>query len=76
MTEKSGSVYLQIDVPPASDKSISLGGVVVARADAPEPRVVGQESPNRVDRCLFAPSLDREFRVEPVAHLFRCGARA
>jgi VWFA-related protein len=58
--ETSGSVYLQVDVPPTGDRPLGLSGVVVGTAAASAPRVV-ESKPLSGVAVPFSPSLDREF---------------
>jgi len=66
--EKSGSVYLQVDVPSRENRPLALSGVLIGSGGS-GPRVV--ESKPLVGLAVpFSPSLDREFTDGEVVHLF------
>jgi hypothetical protein len=59
--EKSGSVYLQVDVPAKSDdRPVALSGILVGSSSADGPRIV-ESKPLSGITLPFSPSLDREF---------------
>ncbi len=66
--EKSGSVYLQVDVP-AGDQPLALSGIVVGTSAASAPRVV-ESKPLSGLAVPFSPSLDREFKAGDVLGVF------
>lgn len=69
--EKSGSVYLQVGVPPkASDSPIDLSGLLVGRtASSAGPRLVESKAIPGLT-LPFAPSLDREFTTADTLRVF------
>lgn len=67
--EKSGSVYLQVDVPTREDRPLALSGLLIGSDAASAPRVV--ESKPLVGLAVpFSPSLDREFTADDVVRIF------
>jgi VWFA-related protein len=68
--EKSGSVYLQVDVPARSgERPVALSGILVGRASGDGPRVV-ESKPLAGLTVPFAPSLDREFGRDDELRIF------
>ena len=70
MPEKSGSVYLQVDVPAKSgERPIALSGILVGSSAAAAPRVV-ESKPLVGLKVPFSPSLDREFLRDETLRIF------
>jgi VWFA-related protein len=68
--EKSGSVYLQVDVPAKPGKNaIALSGILLGSAAPNAPRVV-ESKPLAGVTVPFAPSLDREFASNDQLRVF------
>jgi VWFA-related protein len=68
--EKSGSVYLQVDVPAKSgDRPVALSGLVLGSDSESAPRAV-ESKPLAGITVPFAPSLDREFGQAETLRLF------
>lgn len=68
--EKSGSVYLQVDVPAKSgDRPVALSGILVGSASSAAPRVV-ESKPLVGVTVPFSPSLDREFARDDELRVF------
>ena len=68
--EKSGSVYLQVDVPARSgDRPVALSGILVGSSTAAAPRVV-ESKPLVGIKVPFSPSLDREFARDETLRIF------
>jgi hypothetical protein len=68
--EKSGSVYLQVDVPAKSgDRPVALSGILVGTASSSAPRVV-ESKPLVGLAAPFSPSLDREFSRHDELRIF------
>ena len=68
--EKSGSVYLQVDVPPKSDdRPVALSGILVSSDSASAPRLV-ESKPLAGIKAPFPPSLDREFARGETLRIF------
>ncbi len=68
--EKSGSVYLQLDVPAKSDdRPVALSGILVGSDAESAPRLV-ESKPLKGLTVPFAPSLDREFSREETLRVF------
>lgn len=68
--EKSGSVYLQVDVPARSDdRPVALSGILVGSSSPAAPRVV-ESKPLAGVTVPFSPSLDREFARDDELRVF------
>jgi VWFA-related protein len=68
--EKSGSVYLQVDVPAKSgERPVALSGILVGSSTAAAPRVV-ESKPLVGLKVPFSPSLDRDFTRDDTLRIF------
>ena len=68
--EKSGSVYLQVDVPGRSgDRPVALSGILVGTDSRSAPRLV-ESKPLVGLKVPFSPSLDREFGRDETLRIF------
>jgi VWFA-related protein len=65
---RSGSVYLDVDVPDFSGESAALGGVMIGHADGA--RIFNMESPLIKSMVPFEPTLDREFSTTDSLRVF------
>ena len=65
---RSGSVYLDVDVPDFSSESPALGGVMIGHADGA--RIFNMESPLIKGMVPFEPTLDREFSTSDSLRVF------
>jgi VWFA-related protein len=59
--KRSGSVYLDTDVPSFAREPLAIGSVVLGYADGP--RIFALDSPQVTGLLPFEPTLDREFDV-------------
>ena len=75
---RSGSVYLDIDVPDFNSESVALGGVMIGHSDGA--RIFNMESPLvnfKGGMVPFEPTLDREFSTTDSLRVFtRIGGAA
>jgi VWFA-related protein len=65
---RSGSVYLDVDVPDFSNESAAIGGVMIGHSDGA--RIFNMESPLVKGLVPFEPTLDREFTTDDSLRVF------
>jgi hypothetical protein len=65
---RSGSVYLDVDVPDFSAESTAVGGVMIGHSDGA--RIFNMESPLIKGMVPFEPTLDREFSTTDSLRVF------
>jgi VWFA-related protein len=65
---RSGSVFLDLEVPDFGKESVTLSGIEVGYADGP--RVTQAKPPGAMQIIPFDPSLDREFHANDTVRVF------
>lgn len=65
---RSGSVYLDLEVPDFTKDAVMLSGLAVGYADGPH--VTQAKPPGAAEMIPFSPSLDREFRTSDSVRVF------